>query len=173
VAVNVYTTLLPTTPKLMLNVESGDYGVLEERRCGCAIEALGYGLHLHTVRAVDKLTSEGMNFLGDDLVRLLEEVLPQRFGGRATDWQLVEEEEGGLPKVSLVASPRVGPLDAASVQACVVGFLNGLPRASDNLGDRWREGGTLRLVRREPHATGPGKVLPLHVARSGASTPAA
>ena len=40
VMVNVYTTLLPVTPKLMLNLESDDYGVVEERACGCAQASL-------------------------------------------------------------------------------------------------------------------------------------
>ena len=30
-----YTSLLTSAPKLMFNVESGDYGVVEERDCGC------------------------------------------------------------------------------------------------------------------------------------------
>ncbi len=33
-----FTTLLPTAPKIMLNVESDDYGAIEKRRCGCPME---------------------------------------------------------------------------------------------------------------------------------------
>jgi hypothetical protein len=60
----------------MLNVESDDYGVVEERACGCALAEFGFNLHLHTIRSHEKLTSEAMNFLGHDLIRVVEEVLP-------------------------------------------------------------------------------------------------
>ncbi len=166
VPVNVYTTLLPSTPKLMINVESDDYGVLEERQCGCLLGELGYHLHLHTIRSYEKLTSEGMNFLGADLIRLVEEVLPARFGGAPTDYQFVEEEDAnGLPKVNLVVSPRVGPVDEDAAINAVVGFLNHVPGASDDYGERWRQGGTLRLIRREPYATTASKILALHVTK--------
>jgi hypothetical protein len=76
VAVNVYTTLVASTPGLMLNIESDNFGELVPRRCGCPLDQLGLGLHFHTIRSHEKLTSEGMNFLGHDLIRLVEEVLP-------------------------------------------------------------------------------------------------
>ncbi len=165
VPINVYTTLLPFAPKLLLNFESDDYGDLVRRSCGCLLDRLGYGLHFANIRSRDKLTSEGMTFIGNDLVRLLEEVLPQRFGGHPADYQLVEREtETGLPQVELVVSPRVGWLDEGAVVAAVINFLNRIPNASDAYGERWRQAGTLRLVRAEPHATGAGKILALHVA---------
>src|SRR5262245_43295771 len=33
------TTLLPTAPKILLNVQTDDYGIVEERRCGCELES--------------------------------------------------------------------------------------------------------------------------------------
>ncbi|MGD9508093.1 MAG: hypothetical protein AB7I59_18220 [Geminicoccaceae bacterium] len=162
---NLYTTLLPTTPKLMLNVDCGDFSALSEAPCGCLFDQLGYRTRLHTIRSYDKLTSEGMNFLGDDLHRLLEEVLPRRFGGSPLDYQLVETESGdtGLPQVVVVASPRVGPLAEAAVVGAVVEFLDHLPSSGGTFGRRWQEAGTLRLERRDPTATGAGKMLALHV----------
>ena len=168
VPVNVYTTLDPTTPKLLLNVESDDYGTLVRRRCGCLLDDVGYTLHLHSIRSWEKLTSEGMNFIGADVLRLVDEVLPTRFGGAATDYQFLEEEEGGLPKVTLLVSPRVGPLDERSVCEAVLQFLGSAPGAGTDYGDRWREGQTLRVVRREPVATGASKVLALHSTRKKA-----
>jgi len=165
VPVNVYTTLLPTTPKLMVNVESDDHGVLARRRCGCLLDELGFDLHLHTLRSWEKLTSEGMNFLGADLMRLVDDILPSRFGGGATDYQFLEEEEGGLPKVTLLVSPRVGALDEGAVLDVILGFLDSAPGPSGGYGNRWREGRTLRVRREEPVATGASKVLALHVTR--------
>ncbi|HVY54434.1 MAG TPA: hypothetical protein VHC46_01630, partial [Thermodesulfobacteriota bacterium] len=74
----VYTTILPSSPKLMLNVESDDYGVLEDRSCGCAVGEAGFTKHLSGIRSYEKLTSGGVTFLGTELLRLVEEVLPQR-----------------------------------------------------------------------------------------------
>lgn len=167
VVANIYTTLLPSAAKLMLNVESDDYGVLEERSCGCLWDQLGFATHFHTIRSYEKLASEGMNFLGADLIKLVEDVLPARYGGSPTDYQIVEEEEltTGLPKVSLLVSPRVGPVDEAAAIDTVVRFLNSVPNASDDYGEHWREAGTLRLVRREPYATGASKILALHISK--------
>lgn len=162
VPVNVYTTLVASTPKLMLNVESDDYGEIQARDCGCPLHRLGLRFHLHTIRSHEKLTSEGMNFLGHDLIRLIEEVLPARFGGGPTDFQLVEEEdERGLPAVQLFVHPRLGAVPEGAVAGCVVEFLNGVA-GGGGYGERWREAGALRVVRREPYATSASKVLALH-----------
>lgn len=76
VHINVFTTLDPSTPKLMLNVESDDYAEWVERDCGCLLGTLGLRRHMHTIRSHEKLTSEGLNFLGHDLIRLVEEDRP-------------------------------------------------------------------------------------------------
>jgi hypothetical protein len=166
VAALVATTLLPASPKLMLNVDLGDYGVLEERDCGCLLEELGFGLHLHGVRSHEKLTSEGMTFSGDDLLRLIDEVLPDRFGGDGVDYQLVESEVEGVPRVTVVVSPRVGPIDEAAVVETVIEALGSRRAAWRMAAERWRQAETLRVERREPHATGAAKILPLHIAKT-------
>ena len=145
----------------MLNVESDDYGELEARDCGCLMGRLGYRLHLHSIRSWEKLTSEGMNFIRADLVQLVEEVLPHRFGGAATNWQLAEDELDGLPRVAVIASPRLGPLDDAKVVAAVIDHLDTAPGGSGDYGQRWREAGTLHVTRREPYATGASKIFAL------------
>jgi hypothetical protein len=160
-------TVHPAVPKVMLNVELGDYGVLEERACGCAFDGLGFRQHLHTIRSYEKLTSEGVHFVGTELLRLVEEVLPARFGGHATDYQVLEEEEAGLPRVSLVVSPSVGAIDEASVIGTVLAVLaadGGGARGNRAMAAHWRDAGLLRVVRRAPLATTAAKILPLHVA---------
>ena len=163
-------TLHPAVPKIMVNVELGDYGVLSERACGCPFDHLGFRQHLHTIRSYEKLTSEGMHFVGSELLRLVEEVLPDRFGGHPTDYQVVEEEEGGLSKVSLVVSPRVGEVDEAQVVSTALGVLGSAPGSNSGntmMAGYWRDAQTLRVVRREPVATSVAKILPLHVIRHG------
>lgn len=165
------TTLIPSCPKLMLNVEIDDYGVLDRRPCGCPLERLGLSLHLHTIRSFEKLTSEGTCFSGSDVLQLIEEVLPARFGGAPTDYQLVEEEVDGLPRVSLLVSPRVGRVDPDELVAAVFDKLAVGDASRPMMLEQWRRNETLRLVRREPIETASGKVLPLHIPgpeRSGA-----
>jgi hypothetical protein len=161
------TTLVPYSPKLMLNMDTGDYGVVEERDCDCALGQAGFTRHLHGIRSHEKLTAAGMTFLGDDLLTLIDEVLPTRYGGSPEDYQLVEEEGAdGLPHVTLVASPRLGELDDEKVIETVLGHLAGEGPAPRMMADVWRGGSAVRVARREPHLTSGGKVLPLHLLRA-------
>jgi hypothetical protein len=157
----VHTTLLPASPKLMLNVESGDYGVVEDRECGCGALPTAFGKHLHTIRSYEKLNSEGMSFLGSDLITLIEEALPARFGGHPTDYQLLEQEEGGLPRVHLVVRSPVGELDHDEVSRFTLAFLRSRGEPERLMADIWDQGETLRVVRGEPHVTPASKILPL------------
>jgi phenylacetate-coenzyme A ligase PaaK-like adenylate-forming protein len=156
-----HTTLLPASPKVMLNAESGDYGVLEDRECACGAVPAGFRSHLHTIRSYEKLTSEGMSFLGGDLLSLVEQVLPSRFGGNPTDYQLVEREQDGLTKVSLVVSRAVGELDQDEVVRAVLEFLRSRGFAENMMADVWAQSRTLQVVRSDPHGTPGGKILPL------------
>lgn len=159
------TTVLPACPKLMLNVETGDYGAIERRSCGCGLDELGFATHIHNIRSYEKLTSEGMHFLGSEFLTLVDEVLPKAFGGMPTDYQFVEREENGLPRIDILVSSRVGLLNDGAVIAAVVEFLGAQSRVHRMMAERWRDGGTLGVVRREPYMTGRSKVLPLHVMR--------
>ena len=157
------TTLHPASPKLMLNVEIGDYGQLLDRSCGCPFGELGLTRHLHTIRSYEKLTSEGMHFLGADLIGALESVLPSRFGGNPTDYQLVEEDVDGLPRVRVVVSPRVGEVDEKALVEVLLQALDRPDGGRQMMADWWRQGAVLGVVRREPYATGAAKIHPLHL----------
>ena len=156
-----HSTLLTASPTVMINVESGDYGVVEERHCGCGALPDGFNRHLHTIRSYEKLTSEGMCFMEGDLYQLLEHVLPAQFSGYPTDYQFVEREEGGLPKVSLVVRNTVGVLDEAGVVLTVLQFLRGRGIAQEMMADVWDQGQTLNVVRGDPYVTPGGKIQPL------------
>ena len=147
------TTLMTSTPVLMLNVEVDDYGVLETRPCDCPLGELGLVQHLHGIRSYEKLTGEGINFLGSDLIVLVEETLPARFGGAPTDYQLVEEEVGGLPRLGIVVNPRIGEIDEQALIEAVLATLSANP-SNSGMAETWREGGTLRVLRREPYESG-------------------
>jgi hypothetical protein len=155
------TTLLPSVSKIMLNVSSGDCGEIRRRDCGCPLGALGLNLHASHLRSYEKITSEGLNYLRGDLVPLVEQILPERFGGSVTDYQLVEVEDGGMPFVEIVVSPRVGPVEDAAISGAVYDWLRTRP-GEQLMADFWQDANTVRVVRRAPYATGAAKVLPLH-----------
>ena len=157
-----FTTLDPVTSKLLINVESGDYADLGQRECGCPFGELGMTTHISRIRSYEKLTTEGNTFLGSDLYALVDEVLPARFGGGPTDYQLVEEELSGKPVVSVLVSPGVGDVESAEVLSTVYGFLRERPQ-NRLMADFWAQGDAVRVVRREPHMTRAAKILPLHI----------
>lgn len=160
-----FTTLLSTAPRIALNLEVGDYAELERRDCGCALGEAGLDLHLHSIRSYEKLTTEGMNFLGAELLALIDEVLPARFGGRPTDYQLVERSEGAVTRIELRVAPRIGAADRDEITRIALEYLAGRGDGQRMMVDWWRQAGTFGVSRREPQATRSGKVLPLHLAR--------
>jgi hypothetical protein len=161
----VFTSLSQHSPKLLINVESGDYATVKVRDCGCPLQTLGLLTHLTWIRSHDKLTSEGVTFMGERLIQLLEQDLPDRFGGTVGDYQIVEEEENGLTKVSVVVAPRVGTVDEVDLLSTVVQALKESHSAGSYWTDLWRQGNALRLIRREPYMTQTSKVMPIHVLR--------
>jgi hypothetical protein len=165
------TTLRPSTAMVLINVSLGDAAVMDRRQCGCPLEALGWPTHLSTIRSHEKLTAGGMTFLDSDAIRILEEVLPARYGGGPTDYQLVEEESAdGLPRVRMLVHPAVGALDTDALAAT---FLAALAHGSSTarvMVEEWRRAGLPRVERRPPLVTGGGKILHL-VARPHESRP--
>ncbi len=154
------TALLPTCPKLMLNVEIGDYGTLEDRLCGCWLGELGYGRHLHTIRSFEKLTGEGVTIHVADLHRVLEEVLPRRFGGTSTDYQLLEEQTPrGLPRYVLLVSPEVGAIDDRTLVRVFLEEVGRLRRPYPFMLDQWAQGDAVRIRRERPRPTSRGKLV--------------
>jgi len=161
-----FTTLLPSARKLMINVETDDYGVVEHRDCGCPWEEFGFKTHLRGIRSFRKLTGEGVTLVGTDLVRILEEVLPSRFGGSALDYQFVEEEDDrGFTRMSVRVDPHI---ELGSETEVVDAVLGALP--PDGIRSLWSQAGTLRVQRRAPVWTARGKLLPLHLERTLSST---
>jgi hypothetical protein len=157
-----FTTLLPTAPKMLLNVESDDCGIIETRSCGCPLESYGFTQHLRSIHSPRKLTGEGVTLVGSDMIYILEELLPSRFGGSPSDYQLVEEEEdSGFTRVRLFISPQVTICDEKEV---VEFFLSALKKgsvAADMAQAIWRETKTLQIKRADPILTGRGKLMPL------------
>ncbi len=159
----LFTPLLPSSPKILLNVENDDYGVMETRSCDCLWEELGFSQHVYNIRSFSKLTSSGMTIIGTDFVRILEEVLPHKYGGGATDYQLLEEEDSqGLTHLNLIVSPTVGVVDEGDVIATVLGELRKTGPGGKLAAGFWSQVSLLQVKRMHPVSLG-GKVSPLRL----------
>ncbi len=160
------TSLLDSVPKVMLNYQIDDHGVLEERHCGCPLETLGYGWHVHSVRSYGKLVGESVTLVGNEILAVLEEVLPARFGGSAVDYQLVEEEDqAGFTRLYLVIDPAVNISDERAVVETMLQALRASSAAADAARIIWQKADTIRVRRERPTTSSSGKLLPLHVKR--------
>jgi len=158
----LFSSLRSTAPLILLNVSMGDHAVLTQRPCGCPLERLGWTMHVQHIRSFEKLTAAGMTFVDTDVLRVLEEVLPARFGGGPTDYQLLEEEaEDGRPRLCLLVHPGLGPLDPEAVAETFLGAIASGVGGQRVMGLVWRDGRLLRVERREPVMKGSGKILHL------------
>jgi len=157
------TVLFAASPLVLINVSAGDQAEIVDRACGCAMEGLGWSTRFHTIRSFEKLTAGGMTFLDRDIIRVLEEVLPNRFGGGPNDYQLVErEDERGAPRLDLLVSPALGPLDEGGIRRTFLEAIGQGAGAERVMSLDWRAAGLVRVERRAPRATRSGKVFHLH-----------
>lgn len=108
-----------------------------------------------------------MTFQTDEVIRVLDEVLPAKFGGGPGSYQLLEQETpDGRAEVLLLASPQIGPLEE---DLLIEAFLEALGSGSivnQMMCRMWKEARLLRVERREPSNTRSGKVLHFHVSPS-------
>ena len=163
-----FTSLLPTAAKMLLNVESDDYGTVDSQSCGCKWEQLGFPVHIRDIRSFRKLTGEGMTLVGSDIERVLDEFLPARYGGSSLDYQFAEEEnERGFTRIILRVSPDITIDDEPAMIEYVLDSLKKLGGAATVAQTTWRDAGTLIVRRENPVMTARGKLLPLDMKRAG------
>jgi hypothetical protein len=161
------TGLAKNSSKVYLNAQLDDYGILEERACGCEFESYGYKTHVREIRSFRKLTGEGITLIGSELLVLIEQVLPARFGGTPLDYQLMEqEEEHGLTRIFLVIHPRIEIADEQEVIQVVLDTFRNASPAADTARAMLEQAGALRIKRMEPVWSARGKLMPLHIERN-------
>lgn len=161
------TSLVDIAPKLMLNVQIDDYGIVEDRACGCELETYGYTTHLREIHSYSKFVGEGVTLIGNELLSMLEQELPSRFGGSPLDYQLQEQEDGhGFTRLYLIISPRVQIADEQAVIELMLKTLRESSPMADMARIVWQQSQTLQIKREEPVASSLGKLLPLHIRRS-------
>jgi hypothetical protein len=166
-----FTSLLDSAPKLLLNVESDDYGTVDTKPCGCEWERLGFPVHLRDIRSFRKLTGEGVTLVGSDIEKILDEELPKRYGGSALDYQFAEEEDArGFTKLILRVAPGIALGDEGEAVEFVLNALERLGSAGSVVTHTWRQAGSIQIRREAPTMTGRGKLMPLDIrARAKAS----
>ena len=161
------TSLRSTAALVLLNVSMGDQAEMSQRSCGCPLADLGWTSHLSGIRSYEKPTAGGMTFLDTDIIRVLEDVLPARFGGGPADYQLVEEEvAGGRPQGALARPiPRSDPLDPDQVADAFLTAIGGGTGAERVMELEWRQARIVEVERQLPRLAPSGKIAHLHVER--------
>jgi CYTH domain-containing protein len=164
----LFTSLLYESPKLLLNVGMGDYGDIHSEFCSCGLGQIGFDTVLGNIRSYEKLTGEGVTFVDTDFIRIIEKELPENFGGKSTDYQLVEEEDPkGLSHLLLLVSPRIGGINEKNALSIFMGLL----KQGEDSPESWAQSGTemwmqskmVDVVREYPIPTASGKILPFHL----------
>jgi hypothetical protein len=109
-----------------------------------------------------KLTGYGVTLVGTDILQILEEALPGRFGGSPADYQLVEQEAGTETRVVLRVNPRIGEAPAGEIRSF---FLSEIRKVfGGSLSSRtWTHAASVEVLLEPPIAGGTGKILPLHL----------
>jgi hypothetical protein len=145
----------------------GDYGDLNLETCDCEFGKLGFDTCLGNIRSYEKLTGEGVTFVDTNFVRIIEQELPETFGGKSTDYQLIEvEDSSGLTHLRLLVSPRVGTVNEREV---LNRFLELLKTGEDNQEwgqsgvEMWKQSGIVQVQRDYPVCTRSGKILPFQL----------
>ncbi len=166
----LFTSLLYESPKILLNVGMGDYGEISSESCACVFGQVGFDVCLNNIRSYEKLTGEGVTFVDTDFIRIVERDLPERFGGRSTDYQLVEKEDSrGLTHLQLLVSPRVGEIQETEVLDRFLSLLRRAEASPDSWSqsgtEMWKQSNMLQIVREFPFPTVSGKIMPFFVSK--------
>ncbi len=158
----MFTNLLPFAARFLINAEMDDAGFLEPAVCDCEYSRAGMHLQIRDIYSYGKLTGQGITLMGNDMMRILESALPQRFGGGPGDYQLVEYDGARQAQLELRISPRAAVGPPAAVRDFLLREIRGC--YGGTLASRvWTHSGGLEAVIAEPFTTRSGKVLPLHL----------
>jgi hypothetical protein len=158
----LFSSLRAAWPLVLLNVSLGDQATVERRDCGCPLGRSGFQVHVRDVRSFDKLKVASFTIGPASLVQFMEQVLPGRFGGAPTDFQLVEEDAQvvvGHQRIRLLVHPRVGPVDTREVTDA---FLNVVRASGSPVDDIWQNPRWFSVERQAPLESDGGKVYHVH-----------
>jgi hypothetical protein len=160
----LFTSLLPCAPKVLLNVEFGDSGKIENSKCDSEYSNHAHHKHISCIRSFEKMTGEGMTLFGSEIEKLLEETLPAVFGGESIDYQLTEEENAdGFTRYKLLINPRLNKTDTNIVKDVVLSEIKKMDKAKNLLYDIWSKADVFDVSYEKPVATARGKIYPFYI----------
>jgi len=148
-----FTSLSLAAPKVLLNVELGDHGLLRRQACDCALGREGLVWRVAEVHSPAKIALEGVKIGEVDLADLVAGVV-RELGGGADDFQIwLGDGAGGdaRPKVVLSPQARVEP---AALREGLRRRLPDLDGGGALAAALWCDGGALAVERR-PLRLGP------------------
>jgi hypothetical protein len=155
------TVFSDAVPKVLVNAQIGDSGIVDERRCNCLLGELGFNTHLRQVRNYALSNVEGMNMRAPLLRRLIEDVLSPMLGGSPIDFQWVEaEDRQSLTRLILRVHPRLGLLDEGNLIRVLLNEMSRWDEPHRLFAAVWNKAGSLRIDPIPPALTASGK-LPL------------
>jgi len=158
----LHTGLHAAAPFAAVNLSMGDAAEVTRSTCGCPVERIGWTRCLRDIRSFEKLTVAGITLHAGDLIRVLEEALPARFGGDALDYQLIEgEDASGLPTLALRIDPRLGEIDPKVALDALLAVLASGPPVHAVMAKMLRQSVALSLERGPPLRRR-GKALHVH-----------
>jgi hypothetical protein len=162
----LFTSVHPLASRVYINADMEDAGTLVPATCNCAYSRVGLRTVIQDLYSFGKLSSQGMTLTGDALLTIIEERLPERFGGSPGDYQLVEIEGAAQAELRLRVSPRLRSVDLTEVRGF---FLEQVRRIyGGSLSVRtWESTSSIKTEAIEPFQTGSGKVHALHLAAFG------
>ena len=161
----LFTNLRPAGPKVLINAELGDSGVLAGTECNDRAAEIGYDLRIHNIRSFRKVTAWGVTLALADLYTVLEEDMPRAFGAGVGDFQLIEEQnEKGISGLQLRVKPHVRASDS-QLKKVFCREISGKRLYYRAMAEILNEAGALRIQRDNPIATPAGKTLPVILRR--------
>lgn len=158
----LFTSFYQGCPIIMLNMENGDYGVIEKKNCGCLLDQYGFFDHIYNIRSIEKICSEGMTFYTKDIIDIVEEEFPKKFGGSSIDFQIVEEEDkDGLTHLYIYVNPEIKDINERLAKQILFDRLR--PNINRSVRIKfWEEADTFRIIKAYPFETPRGKILPFY-----------
>lgn len=153
----LFTSLYSDCPIVMLNMENGDYGVIEKSDCGCVFEEYGFVDCISNISSHEKIKTEGLTFYINDMINIVEDVLPEKFGGSSIDYQLVQQEdEHGLTHLLFYVDKKIKLLDREKMKKLIFEKLSDNVRKDIRI-NIFNQIKALEILRESPLVTPRGK----------------